>query len=291
MPMNDVQERDRPRASSLGACARQQAFTMAGTVPQDIGEEASARAIDQELTAEQGRMFEPVSIKVIESMGFQVVDRQIALPDDFPVSGHPDGRLVPGDEAARFDINWGWEHKHLGRYAYEKILKMGLFKAEPQFIVQDLMYGYGFGWDAGLFTIVAQDSSSVRGDMTANLRAKNPAVRWAVDPLINPKVNHIALDLAPLKQSLLPRALERAEFLIDWKKNDGDPGHVAPEHDPNVRETKWIPDGEGGRMEVERAPFPCGWCPFMQNCIKAGLGGKVAPAFPWTDEVVDDSAE
>lgn len=313
MDVNAVREHDKPRASSLGSCARQQAFMMAGTPHDETGKsEASARSTDGELTAEQGRMFEDLSVRVIENMGFGIVDRQLCIghpkctpesiqgPEDFPVSGHPDGRLVqmvrgewkmePYDAPLADGLTWGWEHKHLGRYAYEKIIKEGLMKAEPVFIMQGGMYGYALGWDASLFTIIAQDSSSTRGDMTANLRAKNPAVRWATIPGINPKVNIIPVDMKPVQHGLVPMGINRALWLSDWKKNDGDPGHVAREYDPTIRVNKWVPDGAGGRMEIEQAPFPCGWCPYLEKCLAAGGGGNSAPALPWTESVEADDA-
>ncbi len=312
MDVNAVREHSKPRASSLGSCARQQAYMMAGTVHDDLGShEASARAIDGELTAEQGRMFEDLSVKVIEQMGLRVVDRQLCIghekctpqsiqgPVDYPVSGHPDGRLARDigpmgqpmvDRIGEDELIWGWEHKHLGRYAYEKILKEGLMKAEPVFIMQGGMYAHALGWDADLFTIVAQDSASVRGDMTANLRAKNPAVRWATMPGINPKVNIIPIDMRPVKHGLVPMGLNRALWLSKWKTDSGDPKDVAREYDPTVREMKWVADGEGGRTEVERAPFPCGWCPYLAKCLDAGSGGKAAPALPWTESVEAEDA-
>lgn len=281
LPENEVREYAKPRASSLASCARQQAYAMAGTEHDEIGVEGSARQIDGALTAEQGRMFEDLSVRVIEEMGFSVVDRQLALPDDYPVTGHPDGRLYEGGDG----LVWGFEHKHLGRYSYEKILKEGLLAAEPGFILQSGLYGDALGWDAALFVVVAQDSSAVRGDITANLRAKNPDRRWSVYPGINPKVNIVPVDLRPVKHGLIPLAHERAEWLTDWKRRSGKPADVAREFDPTITEEKWIADGEGGRVTVDRAPFPCGWCPYYAKCLADGPGGQAAPPLPWTAKV------
>lgn len=284
LPENTVRERDKPRASSLGACARQQAYMMAGQEHDPIGVEGSARQTDQELTAEQGRMFEDLSVAIIERMGFAVVDRQLSLPADYPVTGHPDGRLVTPDSS----LVWGFEHKHLGRWAYEKILKVGLFEAEPGYVLQSALYGDALGWDAAQFVIVAQDSSSVRGDITANLRAKNPERRWSVYPGLHPKVNITAVDLRPIKHGLVPVAHERALWLSEWKQASGNPADVAREANPENRELKWVADGKGGREQVERAPFPCGWCPFFSQCLKDGPGGYTAPQLPWTESVEAD---
>ena len=285
MPVNAVQQRTKPRASGLGACARQQAYMMSGTLHDAIGSEGSRRATDGDLTAEQGRMFEDLSVKIISNMGFAVVDRQVELPEDYPVSGHPDGRLSGNTDG----LIWGWEHKHLGRWAYETVLKKGLMKGEPGYILQSALYGHALGWDAALFTIISQDSSSVRGDMTANLRAKNPEVRWATDPNIHPKVHIATVDMAPLFHGLIPIALDRARWLTRWAEQDNNPANVAREYDPEVRESKWVADGEGGRMEVDSAPFPCGWCPYMSKCLSDGSGGKEAPRLPWTESVGADA--
>ena len=301
LPMNAVQERDKPRASSLGACAREQAAMMAGLIHDPIGTDGSARSTDGDLTAEQGRMFEDVSVKIIDVLpqGIRVVDRQIELPADYPVTGHPDGALefwydnsfVAGGSANidlgwsptdKDGIRWGFEHKHLGRWAYEKILKVGLYKAEPGYYLQGALYADALGWDASLYVIIAQDGSSIRGDMTANLRAKNPATRWAYDPTINPKVNILPVDMRPAKNGLVPMAINRALWLQGWKEQDGDPSHVAREYKPTEMKSKWVPDGEGGRMEVMRPDFPCSYCPVLAQCLEWGDGGERAPALPWT---------
>lgn len=305
LPENEVREHDRPRASSLGACARQQAYMMAGVEPDPVGVEGSARQTDQELTAEQGRMFEELSVRVIERLGLHVVDRQIALPDDYPVSGHPDGRLdkwgtgwpaidawqAAGEPDRRVlddGLVWGFEHKHLGRYAYEDGLKKGFEAAHNGYVLQSALYGDALGWDASLFVVVAQDSSAVRGDLTANLRAKNPAVRWSVQPGIHPKLTLATLDIRPLKNGLVPVAHQRAKWLSNWKRTNGYPKDVAREFDPTITEEKWVPDGEGDRKLVDVAPFPCGYCPFLSFCLEDGPGGKSAPRLPWTESVEAD---
>lgn len=284
LPENFVGERDKPRASGLGACAREQGYMMVGMEHDPIGEEGSARQTDQELTAEQGRMFEDLSISVIATMGFEVVDRQLALPDDYPVTGHPDGRLTGTTDG----LVWGFEHKHLGRWGYEAVLKEGLFAAEPGYVLQSALYGDALGWDAAQFVIVSQDSSSIRSDITANLRAKNPARRWSVYPGIHPKVTVVPVDLRPIKHGLVPAAHERAYWLTDWKLQDGDPANIAREFDPTARVLKWVADGDGGREQVEQAPFPCGYCPFLSKCLEDGPGGFAAPALPWTTRVEDE---
>jgi hypothetical protein len=251
---------------------------MMGFGQESFGENAqSARSIDNTLTAEQGRHMEALSIAVIEHLGFKVVDSQISLPSDYPVTGHPDGRL----EGDSLDMIWGFEHKHLGRYSYEQVLKKGLAVAEPHFILQSGLYGDALGWDAAQFVIMAQDSASVRGDMTANLRAKNPEVRWSVYPGIDPKVTIAPIDLRPVKHGLVPAGLERAKWLTNWKLRSGDPADIHREADPETLENKWVADGQGGRMEVQRPTFPCSYCPYLAACLEAGNGGEYAPALPW----------
>lgn len=297
LDMNAVGQRGKPRASSLGACAREQAYMMAGTEHDPIGTEGSARQTDGELTAEQGRMFEDLSVRIIEKLGFSVVDRQVELPPEYPVTGHPDGRLwrVPEtySEARELEdgLVWGFEHKHLGRWGYEAVLKQGLMEAEPGYVLQSGLYGDALGWDAALFVIVAQDSSSVRGDITANLRAKNPERRWSVYPGIHPKVNIVPVDLRPVKHGLVPLALERAKWLSDWSQNSGDPAAVAREADPVTTSLKWVADGFGGRAQVERPDFPCSYCPYLSKCLEAGAGGFAAPRLPWLEAVGAEESE
>lgn len=272
LPENMVQERSRPRASSLAACARQQAYAMAGTKDDPIGVEGSRIRLDSALTSEQGRMFEEAMVKAFEKCGVNIEGRQVSLPESYPVSGHPDGEIrfnggmdlfgssLLSDETLR--LRWGVEFKHLGRYGYLKTIKNGIRKAHPNYILQAALYGDALGWDAVMFVVSSQDASSISGEATASLRYKNEQARWAERIDWHPKLHVEAMELTEV-QGLLPIAKARARWLSQWKAADGVPKYVAREYDP------------------ELAAFPCNYCPYLEKCRADGSGGNQAPELPF----------
>lgn len=276
LPENAPQARSKPRASAIGACARQNAYMMLNTPVTNEGSD------DSVLTAEQGRMFEDISVEVVRNLGYEVVDRQLALPDDYPLSGHPDGRLVPieGDIEAWEKRNgrWGFEHKHLGRWAYETVWKKGLQRAEPAYVAQTTMYADALGWDKVLYVIVAQDASSTRGDATANLRAKRPSMRWATINGWNPKVQVVALDCAALKHGLGKRLKQRAEWLSKVEAA----AEVKREYNPEQLSHANYGTENGQVVKTMGPEFPCSYCEWYDRCIKDGSGGREAPALPFS---------
>lgn len=96
LEMNTPQERAKPRASGIGDCARKQAYSMRNVGATNEGNR------DGGLTTEQGREIEDLTVEVIRwaSGGELVVaNRQIELPADFPMTGHPDGQIVNIEDA------------------------------------------------------------------------------------------------------------------------------------------------------------------------------------------------
>jgi hypothetical protein len=127
MDINKTQVHHRPRASGLASCAREQGYSYSGT-PESNPQRDDPRRAPGVLTTEQGRHVEDLTCEIIDHMpqGLTVVDRQIELPVDYPVSGHPDGRLQPKAGGPMPDgLVWGFEHKHLGRFSYMKTFKLG----------------------------------------------------------------------------------------------------------------------------------------------------------------------
>lgn len=304
MPENTPRQREKPRASAISGCARENAYMMAN-VP--ASEEQSTDGV---LTNEQGRMFEDLSIHIIESIPDRhllVRNRQMCIGHeacsdeheqgpDSPVTGHPDGMLwfpsmwdddgnpvnwYPNDGDG---LTWGFEHKHVGRYKYEDIVKRGsVYAASPEYVVQSLMYGSALEWDAVAYVIVSQDASSIRGDATANLRAKRPEVRWAAKADYHPKVTIEFVDLRPLYGTLGESAYARAEWLAKWYERDGNPANVRREYDPeDLSKQNWRV-GDDGEPYSEYGPqFPCSYCPWYRKCVEDGEGTEDAPGLPFT---------
>ena len=250
-----------PRASSLVKCARQQAYMMTDT-PKTEEERP-----DFLFTVEQGRLAEEISISAINNSGKAVVfgtgDKQISIlkaNPDFWASGHPDGQLFLKDEDG---LSWGFEHKHMGRWQYEEILKRGL-DSEPaiQAICQVAVYGAALDWDACLLVFTAQDASSIRSDITSNLRRKQP---WAHRAMYDDcKMMVFAVDLRT--RTAITEMLEvRARWLTNWVDTDANPANVAREFDP-----------QEGPLR-----FPCSYCPWHKKCMKDGPDGQFAPGIPY----------
>ena len=312
LEMNAPQARSKPRASGIGDCARKQAYSMANAGV------TNRKNRDGALTTEQGRVIEDLSVELIRAASngsLVVANRQVELPPDYVMTGHPDGQVVP-IEAAWWDyscrtcgvdgrlslcspptnghaysaVGWqapldtrvdgrvvGFEHKHLGRYGFNSIFKAGFAQAEPSYYAQTLSYGDALGWDQVKVIVLAQDSSSTQSDATMNLKYKNPKVRWAHREDWNPKLQIIDIDLRPLPLAQ-KRIRMRAEWLTNVFESGADPDTVAREHDPTdlVKDTPVVL--ADGTIGTEWGPdFPCSHCPWLQRCLDDGNGGKPAP--------------
>lgn len=225
LPENEVQERSKPRASSIMGDAREIAYQMAGVPYSDPFIDNDAR-VDGAYTQEQGRLAEDITCDAIAASGkVKVINRQIALPEDYFVTGHPDGELAffDGEEYHPYDVNglkWGFEHKMLGRFQVKGIAREGLFGGFPEVIAQTLLYGYALGWDAAYIVIGAQDASSMR----LELRGKNANPNG-----LHPKLNVWAVDLRPLYPEHIPFLKARADWLADTMAGGTAPEYVAVE--------------------------------------------------------------
>lgn len=283
---NQPQARVKARASGLGTCARRQAYSARGGDPSDPAEHI--------LTPMQGTYVEDLSCAVIEHLpyGLTVVDRQIELPEDYPVAGHPDGRLQMKDEIEpylRDGLVWGFEHKHLGRFGYQKAFKEGFMIANPDYMAQVTMYADALGWDAVLIVVLAQDASAtvydyrMAGEAAWNNDPKNPRGNktknpttyarneWGLREDFDPKVQLFAYDLRQLKGYAAPPLHERARQIIELSAT---PERVKREYDPTKKN-----DGKTNN-------FPCFWrgggsCPFYQQCLADGEGDVVVTPSPF----------
>ncbi len=267
--------REKPRASSLGSCARRQAADLAGVAPSNPAPHV--------LTQEQGRYVEDLTCEVIEHLphGLTVVDRQIELPDDYPVSGHPDGRLAPAECPESRPLGdgrvWGFEHKHLGRFQYLKTFREGFLNAHPDYMAQLTLYGDALGWDAALVVVLAQDGSSTayeqrqseRWATTGKTQATRDRHAWATRPDWDAKVLLYAYDLAQYRAFAVAGLHRRAEEIA---AASGRPETVKREYHPEV------PDGETNN-------FPCSWrggsCPVLTWCLDNGDGAVEAAPNPF----------
>lgn len=262
LPENAPQTRVKPRVSGILDCARLQGYSMSNT-PRSNPEEENFGRNHQNVTNEIHREAEDVSVAIIQELGYIVADRQIELSEDYPLTGHPDGRLVRKDDAywnyndpedkrvyytdgkLEDGLVWGFEHKVIGYLRFVDIFRDGLFKAKPEYIAQSLLYGDALGWDAVLFVVLADDAAATKGQRTKN--AKQP---WASREDWNPKVQLIPVDLRPLKP-LVPLLHKRAE------------GIAAA-----IAQGKLIQREHSGTKV-----FPCGYCDWQDRCNIDGNDG------------------
>lgn len=286
LPENAVQMRSRPRASSLGGCAREVAYQMAG-VPQSNpsiadnmnGVDGPQRRDHGILTTESGRIIEDLSCAVIEHVpsGLTVVDRQIELPAGYFVSGHPDGRLQQKgkgtiERTLQDGLVWGFEHKHVGRFKYLKIFKEGFERGAPDYFAQVIIYGKALGWDKVTLVIMAQDASSMTFEANNSLGAKTRTSKnsWPLRLDWNPKVQIYHLDLRPW-YALIPKLAKRAADISAIVQAQGAAA---------VRR-----DGDGIRTYVDnrgltKLAFPCGYCDFADQCNVDGNGTEAVTPLP-----------
>lgn len=284
MDVNRPQVRSRPRASALAGCAREIAYQMAGiplSNPSSAdtmnGMEGPQRRDHGILTTESGRIIEDLSCAVIEHVpgNLEVVDRQIELPADYFVSGHPDGRLQrQGTEIRELEDGciWGFEHKHSGLFKYLKIFKEGLERGAPDYFAQVIIYGKALGWDKVTLVIMAQDASSMNREANNALGAKTrtSANSWPLRLDWNPKVQVYHLDLRPW-YALIPKLTERAQDITRIVHTQGAAA---------VRR-----DGDGIRTFVDykgltKLTFPCGYCDFADQCNADGNGTEAVCPLP-----------
>ena len=245
LPENVPQVRSKPRASSLTSDAREIAYGMAAT-PFSNPHSENADRVDMAFTQEQGRLCEDITVGALAQLGWPVEDRQIELPADYFVTGHPDG-IIGGRTL--------FEHKLYGRFAYKDLARGGIWGEKGRDILaQAALYGDALGLDDVLIVVASQDASSIR------LEFRQAAFR---NKGINPKVQLFRVEMAEL-QHMIPPLKARAQFFIDWMADCGDPSHVACE-------TK--PDG---------SKFPWSYSEYLDRAIADGPEGLTAPpAFIW----------
>ncbi len=295
LPENVPQHRSKPRASAIGGCSRQNAYMMANVEKE--GDKGGST-----YTSEQGRLAEDITCKVVEHLDVPrklvVAYRQVALPEDMWATGHPDGYIMYRDQCVRSDddgwvlkdggdpklddgLVWGFEHKQPGRWGYEGTFKNGFFEHNRGYTAQTLTYAKGLGWDAVLIVVVSQDSSSTSSDARVNLKAGKPKIRWANQPLWDPKVLVYSMDMRETLPTMGKLVEQRARWLTTHMEDNG-PETVVREHDP-LAETheNWSAD-EAGKITMTRGPeFPCSYCDWRDKCIEDGEGEAVAPSLPF----------
>ena len=245
LPENAPQVRSKPRASSLTGDAREIAYMMAN-VQKSNPHADNADRVDMAFTQEQGRLCEDITVGALAQLGWPVEDRQIALPADYFVTGHPDG-IIGGRTL--------FEHKLYGRFAYKDLAREGIWGSKGRDILaQGALYADALGLDDVLIVVASQDASSIR------LEFKQAAFR---NKGLNPKVMLFRAEMADLVH-LIPPLKARAQFFIDWMANDGDPAHVAWESAPGP------------------SKFPWSYSEYLDRAVADGPGGLVAPpAFTW----------
>jgi hypothetical protein len=228
------------------------------------------------LTTEGGRIIEDLSCLVIEQLdaGIEVADRQMELPIDYFVSGHPDGRLQKQGVIERTmadGLIWGFENKYVGRFKYLKIFKEGFERGAPDYFCQVILYGHALGWDKVTVIVMAQDASSENMEATRALQAKTRTSKnsWPLRLDWNPKVQVYHLDLRPW-YALIPKLNERANDITRITQTLG-AAAVRREFD-GIRTY----DDRG----LTKLSFPCGYCDFADQCNADGNGTEAACPLP-----------
>lgn len=277
---NERQVRTEARISSLGSCARETGYMMAGVEPTDPQQDDPERR-HSKLTTEQGTYVEDLTCDVIDQMGHHVSNRQLCIghpvckdheqgPLDYPMTGHPDGELglLAGEQ-------WGFEHKHLGRYTYLETFKKGFHLAHPGYLAQIILYGHALGWEKVLCVVLAQDASSTEFERRQAARyavsgkAKETRDRnaWALRKDWNPKVLFYAYDLRPA-YAFVPALQDRADEIANYVSALGP--------DAIKRDFSGVTKRDDGHPA-----FPCGYCDFATRCNEVGSTGMAVRPLPF----------
>jgi hypothetical protein len=241
------------------------------------GEHNALRRDHLKLTAESGRYMEDLTVDVIEAgLGYEIRDRQIELPPDYFVTGHPDGRLhrkgaADNDHVLEDGCVWGFEHKFMGRFKYLKTFRDGLEAGAPDYLSQTILYGHALGWDKVMAVYLSQDASGLQAEANRALQAKTRTVAnsWPLRDDWNPKVLLFPIDLRPW-YTLVPSLNKRADDLARIVRDFG-LGAVRRE-------------GDGVQTYTDRGltklAFPCGYCDFVDRCNADGNGTQVVEPMP-----------
>lgn len=252
----NLKPRDRPRASTLHSCARNQYYAMSGTMRSDMLNRGGR------ITQEMGRLGEDISVTLYGLMGIPISERQAEFDDDWMVSGHPDGQ---------FDAGLGFEHKVYSSYKYLKVCQFGIEKGAPDILSQGLVYADFFGWTRVRFVILSQSESDVRREIGRRkdwaLSSKNPETRkrWEIfgTHTFDPKVYIEEVDMNNYRP-LIPTISKRVADLTAAKANGTIPMREA---DP------------------DKDKFPCiDWCNWHKKCLSDGPAGISITPSPFKED-------
>lgn len=271
IPGNETQVMRRPRASGIMNDAREIAYKMAGT-PVSNERMAQDDRWQDVMAAETGRMLEDLMCLGIMNLRdgleqYAIVDRQVELPEDYPMSGHPDGRLVrrtkngfkemPGGKRV------GIEFKVKGSYQFKNLAADGIHSAIGRdLLAQVTTYGDALKWDSVVIVVMSHDAGPIRNDVS---RFKKYAMlKKMKEDQFHAKGFVWAVDLTELKEALAPMLHKRADWFSRRQAAGKDPRDVRFEKAP-----------------TERQDFPWGWSEYYDlahaDLAETGTGTKRAP--------------
>ena len=141
----------KPRASSLGGCARKQLYAMRGTPKTEI--------LDPPWAPMMGHAGEAIVRQVLIHMGYVV--QTAMLPDNLPFSGHIDDQLHGLD----LDVPTLWDNKVRGVYGARMLVTKGLPAADTEMYLQMQAYMLALGLKQCMLTIEPHDLSLMKREV------------------------------------------------------------------------------------------------------------------------------
>lgn len=153
----------KPRASSLGSCARQQWYAMRQTPVTD--------AQDPPWPTMMGYAGEAIAREVLRDMGYSV--DTATIPDDLPYSGHVDD-IISGLDLG--DERVVWDNKVRGVYGMRTLMTKGLPAADPEMYVQMQAYMAALGLRRAMLTILPHDLRLMMREVRTYKLAGSPLV-------------------------------------------------------------------------------------------------------------------
>ena len=146
----------KPRASSLGDCARKQLYACTGVPHTDSG--------DPPWAATMGYAGEALCRETLRHMGYTVT--HVDIPDDLPFSGHIDDVL----EGLDLDCLTLWDNKVRGTYGMRQLITRGLPAADPTMYLQMQAYMYALGLTQCMITVQPHDLSLMKREVSSYMK-------------------------------------------------------------------------------------------------------------------------
>ena len=217
----------KPRASSLGSCARQQYYKLTKTPVTESVDVKTGKF--SPWSALMGHAGQSLAELVLQRMGYTITVR--GLPDDLPYSGHIDG-ILSGLDLEKPAL---WDSKIRSEYGVRQLATKSVKQTDLEMYMQMQAYMKALHLTYAVLTVIPHSLSSMRQEMS----------RYKLD-IPSVQVTRVIIEADSEAQDILT---QRA---IDLAAAQAMGVMVHREFNP---------------VGKEHAVFPCGWCEWRTQCM------------------------